>query len=352
MVQQSTCREFFHFPTVRLEITQVIASKAASSSQDKRRLYARATQTCNTAGNNTVSHNATSILCVTTTEVLANRAADTNGDKICIGNGTAAVCSATQTCNTAGNNTVSHNATSSLCVTTTEVLANRAADTNGDKICIGNGTADVCSATQTCNAGGTDASTNDAATSLCVTTTAVLANRAVGNAAKICIGNGTAAVCSATQTCNTAGTNGSSHDAASGVCVAPEEEEDGEFGGIEIFLILLLCFAVFAVAAVLVYFYWGSSDENMDKSGENKDGEKKDDDKKKPDENTDKKKAEEKTDKKAEEKTDKKKAEEKTDKKAEEKTDKKKADKKTDKKTAEEDVDLERAEGKVEDTGV
>jgi len=196
----------------------------------------------------------------------------------------AAVCTGDQTCNTAGNNTVSHNATSSLCVTTTEVLANRAADTNGDKICIG---------------------------------------------------NGTAAVCSATQTCNTAGTNGSSHDAASGVCVAPEEEEDGEFGGIEIFLILLLCFAVFAVAAVLVYFYWGSSDENMDKSGENKDGEKKDDDKKKPDENTDKKKAEEKTDKKAEEKTD-----------------KKKADKKTDKKTAEEDVDLERAEGKVEDTGV
>ena len=31
-------------------------------------------------------------------------------------------------------------------------------------------------------------------------------------------------------------------------------------------MILLFCFAVFAVAGVLVYFYWGSSEENMDKS--------------------------------------------------------------------------------------
>merc|ERR1712112_155455 len=166
-----------------------------------------ATETCNIAGA-AVTNNAVTSVCVTTASSLANRAVG-DASKICIGNGAADVCLATETCNAGGTDSTTNNAASSVCVTTTAVLANLAVDTNAAKICIGNGAADVCLATETCNAGGTDASTNNAAASVCVTSTLLATNDEIqaSNTTKICIGDSYAEACPSLYQCLTGGTD-------------------------------------------------------------------------------------------------------------------------------------------------
>ena len=45
-----------------------------------------------------------------------------------------------------------------------------------------------------------------------------------------------------------------------------DEEEEGGIGGIEIFVMILLSFALFASAGVVVYLFWGSNEKDMKKS--------------------------------------------------------------------------------------